>query len=308
VASGRAAFDPGRAEACIRAIKGAVCDQLLTAEATCLLAFKPLAPNGAPCRSGVECRDGYCDSNGDCPGICRPLLPAGSPCDPDTQSDAMNCSPSEFCSRATKKCAPKLSKGAVCIGPGECVGELQCIGYDRAAGTAGTCKEFASEGEACHGLFTSDCDLDHACLDDVCRPPVPAGGSCNHDGACAQGLSCVGPDKAQKCSPTLDAGKPCDPALGISSGCPEDMDCDTATKVCTVKGPRAGDDCSMQPLCGGDLYCDPTTRKCAPRLTVGQACMPPVDAVSASINEPCYASTCDPATKTCVLMCPSTKP
>jgi hypothetical protein len=135
------------------------------------------------------------------------------------------------------------------------------------------------------------------CCTGTCGPPaaapLPIGGDCSVAGSsCIAGALCL--VSSGLCVASVAVGQPCDATtdkycgLGLTCG----PVASGTQQVCLAR-PAEGESCATLSTCDAlDDYCDVGTRRCVPKIAVGEACPNGVDCVD-------YAE-CDGPTRTCV--------
>ncbi len=293
-----------------------------------------VSPGGA-CSRWDECIDGFCTAQVGCRGTCKARSQLGGPCGSD-----QICGEDAYCWEG--RCEPRAGVGAACGGHWQwCRDGLFCDGYVPANDNdhaytrevQGKCSAGKLLGEGCVPPRTTIDDVcargmfcDWGSDEPVCRVPGRAGDECRWEGACADGLLCVGlilggyhpagqryaTRQAGRCGPSLDAGDACDPRAFVS-GCPTAMTCDEQRRVCRSTG-HAGDPCTSSwvtgqhpqdvPLrtdgCFSSHYCDVKTRTCRPQRAPGESCTPQKAGVE---DDPCFLGECHPKQRRCVVAC-----
>ena len=270
----------------------APCERLVWDGEACACAPAP-APAKAPCDDGDPCTlDDRCKQSGVCQGTTSTgLCDDGNPCTDD------QCVPEEGCAHVAN--------------------ELSCEDGDPC-----TTGDACADG-ICHGGAYSEACPDCDPLSDTCEEDLGDGDACNGRLLCVEGRCVLDPSSVIQCALTgeTDCMKGvCDPADGACSlaAAPEDAPCSdgnpcTADDAC-VTGACEGSfdasipDCGCDPeddtcealmgdgdLCNGLLSCDLEEHQC---LVDPGSVPPPCDP---SADQPCQASSCDPATGKCAL-------
>lgn len=236
VAAGILTYDPVKAGQCLTLLRTPSCGILYGQSDVFETACNPFTGTvqaAGVCFTDLECQvpgsrceQPACDGSACCPGSCVPPAPLNGDCG------------------ANDLCPP----GAHCVQP--------------AGGTA-SC-ETGEGGSVC--VNDSDCDLDHHCVGNLCRPDVASGTLCDRDAQCRGLDRCVGT------------------SLGIGQG---------SCRAIDTVGAACEDECF------GCMYCDrPDPNQlgsCAARKAIDTAC---------ADNDECegFAETqCDPTELTCEL-------
>ncbi len=242
---------------------------------------------GTVCRSGVCDPDGKCgfaDGDGPCAAATGPALCRSGACSTSGLCEPVggclvdgDCSTTQFCDTAAKKCVPKLANGASV--PTIAGHAPPLTGACSAPVGVAVCAAAVCDGvdNAC-GYLNGDGSCTAATAGTVCRS-----GACGADGKC--GLA-VG----EKTCTTVNAATICRSGACSSTGACE---------------PAGG--CLVDGDCAADHYCDTPTLKCAPKLAngskvptvVGHA--PPVTGTCtvAAGGVACLAGVCDTADDAC---------
>jgi hypothetical protein len=264
---GRVTYNPEKVEQCMAEISKLGCDFETTRIMTLSFCDEVLVgslPAGADCTVDAECNGAaFCKRNGGCPGMCRTLLTEGEECD-----DSDDCRNNLFCSEVSGTCNAPALRGESCGGEEarKCKLGLSCMGEDRSANQAGTCKSQqemlqGKEGESCNPQSGDLCDKGLSCALTV-QSTVPA----------------------YVCTPGVDSGEPCD--LGIPTQCPDGEYCSgTSTEPgnLVLQGtcaplPGAGEQCASDPVrpeagsCAAGLFCE-SDNKCHTVNRLGEPCV-----------------------------------
>jgi hypothetical protein len=245
---------------------------------------------------------GACQINTECRSdTCTSSGPPGcrGVCAPATRCNRLSCYEDEYCS-SQGACTLRLELGESCdptLGPGTCQPGLVCQGSvcRPAVPAEGTC---SAQEDCAPGLF---CDSGSQ----TCKPRLAAGSHCPSPVSCQDGLSCVPEDRqltSAVCKPVLDFPSACEPDLRTATAvCPAHAECDAGTRQC-VERLAPGASCASEGCPLVIFYCDESTLTCQKPLAVGAACTPP--ASSDPTRNPCGTSgRCDPTTRKCVLAC-----
>ena len=326
IAAGRVRFDGDAARRCLDAIESVTCgfDGLEALTEACADVAVGLVAVGGTCFSPGECVEGaWCDQGelnpAGCEGTCVEYAATGDPCDLYRP-----CSDADYCLHATARCTPRAGLDEPCLRNEPCRVDLHCIGHRDAEEwetpptpeVAGTCRPRGASGDPCiEYLIGTSCQPDLYCDESgerpVCAHRKGTGEACQDYDTCGDGLTCMGwkaegretaSGTAGKCAPFLDEGEPCDPSAMVP-GCPGRTLCNGGR--CEPIERSLGESCSPFEWCRDLLYCDATTRTCVTKVAYGAECVPPAaDEWGGALGEdPCYDSECDPATKTCSLLC-----
>lgn len=226
-------------------------------------------PEGALCRSSVECQDGLVCSGTISYGLCVPTPGEGAPCtgtclEPDRLFCDLDASP--------PTCAARRGAGGSCsVGPNACADGFYCT-------TDAVCAEFGEVGAPCTSFAA--CAVGLTCAEGLCAPAPTRGEACP-EGVCAAGLFCSFSEFPPACVPRIAEGAPC----GFSDLCVEGTGCYFDPKftsgICATPTPigeacsSARDTCAPGSRCEGDV--------CVARL-----------APEAEVGAPCGSSACEP--------------
>jgi hypothetical protein len=261
-------------------------------------------PDGGACRSGSDCRSGFCNSttrlcavkkavgeactsyeecqSGECRNrVCfercgsdRPC-PAGQFCSWDTQqcrslgTDGSACDDDEECQSgwcsSAERCGKKPAVGDPCRGSSECYPLGYCAG--------GKCAARLAPGEACTALDSCRepflCRRGHCELINLACAPARTGSMCAYLRICEDSAYCDFQD-ALTCKARKAAGQSC----LQTTECTADLYCRTDGgngPTCAARlaagSPCQGDQCAPGLNCVGDR----TTRTCQPG-PAGQPC------------------------------------
>jgi hypothetical protein len=255
VEAGVVTYDGQEATRCLLAQRQS-CEDLLVSCA----AFQGLQGEGEACYSDIECTQGECTQEDQCPGQCAQTAPPGGSC------EVLECDRDGVCTEEGF-CARRAARGEGCISTQDCAQGLHCL-----------------------------CDDDALC--DVvqydpprrgrCEPPPPLareGDPCPPGRFCAEGLACITPfgapfDQPGLCLPQVDPGERCtvggEDLAWFDQGCrgglcqtsegdfeglcvltQEGAPCITWAVQLEEGGLSSGQDC------GPGLFCDAQTSRCA---------------------------------------------
>lgn len=287
LASGRIRYDADVAGQCVESLRVGSCDEApvslsmqhrgIEYDPRCRFLQGQVADGGA-CQWSTECQQGaYCDAlPWACGGVCKrePL--------PERVEAFDACAPGTILigGRCLTPGGPGTRCGAEGGAPvGVCDQGTWC---DQGNETHGTCKPFATEGEACHDYEGPRCGWSMLCRDGRCQKVRGEGQACLAPGAgrfgileCRDELFCDG-DNGQPgtCRPRRDAGAACRNAFECGDG----MSCAGSKPLEGVWGtcqrlPRQGEACEL--LCGAGLVCSFTTRTCVPTARLWEPCEDP---------------------------------
>jgi hypothetical protein len=177
----------------------------------------------------------------------------------------------------------KQAEGAPCSTTLDCKEPLTCLGATDEGKPDGTCKPVPSQaGAACDAVFLRVTDFKHrprcgaglSCdpVDDVCKPPVAAGGACKNSFECASPAAC----RAGHCvtSGPADVGGPCE---DDTDDCKPGLYCDKTPAAAKTAGGAAGvcaEKKAAGAACTQDLFecrgeCKKPEGKCASRCGSG---------------------------------------
>lgn len=275
ISAGTVAYNPGKVQACLDAIKSGGCDVLDGGTpAVCEEAVEGKVARGGDCNAAIECAGAdFCEfTTSACPGKCAALRPEGASCNANEEcQDGLTCqadaTPTE------QKCRAPAKVGEACEGPDgrDCVAGTICVGEDQMK--SGTCKLAG--------------DLSTSGQGESCDP--------GKDILCQEGLSCVidavSPMATFKCAAPSSPGGTC--RLGIPDPCPSDEFCDADFAGGKVEGichklPNDGQPCAKEGFglgapCAVGHVCDGTDT-CRLRQRIGASCVE--DGV-------CYSDTCE---------------
>jgi hypothetical protein len=254
-----------------------------------------VAPGGA-CTDDLHCAGGgFCDQRAaGCEGTCRAGLPAGA-----------------FCGVAL--CAPGLVCATVCTAPG---------------GDGAPCRP-AGNDELCQpGLF---------CQGSACAPALPVGAPCVLGQTCSDGAYCEGIECSTGQGQCAGLTGACTAIEPDGTACIDDLQCASGHCIGQFKDQQQGGTCGPPSAIGGPctpqrvdcqltLYCDATSRTCAPWIDPGAACAQSgwwcaagstcagaacapmgTDGDACDATHPCddwAGYKCDPASARCALYCP----
>ena len=216
--SGKVAYDPSKAQACLDSQSARTCAQLLDRDSdVCLAALDGTVELGGACSLDEDCKGkALCKSaSGTCPGQCAPLLAAGQACSQDS-----NCQDGLQCSSETKLCVQPASAGQRCeYGSPPCGPGSLCLGKDDSKKSPGTCKTpeeaFASApGSACDPSTGLLCQDGSSCVaDSFTVASLSINWLCVPTGTYAAGADCK-PGFPDACA----SGSYCKTGLGALSG------------------------------------------------------------------------------------------
>ncbi len=276
VSAGTVEYHADLVQACLDAIAGESCDQLLQRGiAACEAAVSGTVDAGGDCTIDADCKGAnvFCQGGGTCPGKCTAPLAAGQDCD----RDAM-CQSGLSCDATTKKCVKPPGLGDACGGgvEAECGPPGVCIGQNVQQSKTGTCKTVDQILTATNGAACSPQD------GPWCVGAVP----------CVVTAVDAGGNVTASCGAKVASGAACH--LSIPDQCPTGEYCDiTVQQLLTGQTgacqpvPKAGETCAapLTGTAGCEAYsrCDPTTAKCVPLHRLGEPC---------STDLACYSGRC----------------
>lgn len=230
IEAGILTYDPVQAGRCLDALASPTCGELLSSNDLFETVCQPYV--GSVAAAGVCFTDMECAT-------------PGSRCQQPTSCDGAACCPGS--------CVSPAPLNGDCTAEGLCPPGARCV-----QGTAGSVCTTGQGGSVCSS--DSDCDPNHHCLNNQCRPDVATNGACDRDAQCGGNDRCVGETAAAAgtCRTVDTAGAACD------------------------------DECL------GCLYCDqpdPTQLgTCTARTEIGEACV--AQTCVGVIDSGCQEGTC----------------
>jgi hypothetical protein len=230
IEAGILTYDPVQAGRCLETLRAPICGELLSSNELFETVCQPYV--GSVAAAGVCFTDMECAT-------------PGSRCDRPTACDGAACCPGS--------CVSPAPLDGDCTAEGLCPPGARCV-----QGTAGKVCTTGDGGSVCNS--DSNCDDDHHCATNQCRPDVATSGPCERDAQCGGNDRCVGE------------------SVGVMGTC---RTVDSVGAACDGE-------------CMGCLYCDrPDTTQlgaCAARTPLGQACT--VQTCVGIIDTSCVGSTC----------------
>lgn len=253
VEAGAVTYDGQEATRCLLAQRQS-CEDLLGACG----ALQGARAVGASCYSSLECAQGTCHLEDQCPGQCAEVAPLGGSC------EALPCDRDGVCTGGF--CARREEAGGRCVAGQDCAQGLQCL----------------CEGDAICDVVTYDPPREGRCA-----PPPPRAqedNPCPPGRFCADGLACITPfgapfDQPGLCLPQVAPGERC--TVGgadlawFYQGCAGGL-CQTAEGdfegLCVLT--QEGSPCVTWAItleegglnsgqdCGPALFCDAETGRC----------------------------------------------
>lgn len=207
---------------------------------------------------------------------------------------ATGCAADEVCNG---RCDPRRAIDDACSKASDCIAGLTCH--------ANRCAPPLREGERCSARecaegFACEVLTDHT-QPRFCRKKLGPNAPCSFQGACLDGLACVGEVEVHSkngpwpvahgvCTPVPDLGERCDPKHDLD--CADDAYCNPSRK-CVTKDKPVGAWCGPGNWdCGSYAYCDADTARCRARLPVGTACTTRFGSPDRPYIEPCFESSC----------------
>lgn len=270
----RVIYHADKIQACLDAFKAGGCAIFGNrAPDACEAAIEGTVKTGGACTINDECEGrAFCKVDAMCPGACSALLAAGSACKGDDScQDGLSC----MRDGTGGKCKKPAGAGEACGDAPllECNAGLLCVGEDKKAMKAGTCKASADvfsvdSGGACDpgaGLLCKSglsCRLESASMGMPvwkCASGVSSGAACNlaFPDQCPVGEYCNGPNPGMGkfdgiCAKLPTDGQACAGSFG-SSGCAVGLTCDSsgASGICR-KIERLGGTCTAASSCYSD--------------------------------------------------------
>jgi hypothetical protein len=303
IESGRAVFDPQKAQECVAAhaiVDGkpvSPYEPLNDPRGPCFSVVQGQIENGDDCYvaavfAGFECADGYCAWAGSCPSTCNAFGQVGDSCD----GEAEYCHWDLYCRQDTGECAAYGELGASCGDYEQCVWQdfyckeqacarrevdgTSCTAHDQCASqncawltdeqTQGLCATRQAEGGQCQ-------------VDDGCEYPLMCVlGECavlSDDGLCFDHSNCPPEERCMY----LAGDMRCEVPLPADSVCTWDgIDCTDGLQCLSLDGNYsclrygiAGDRCDSGRACAHeDFWCQvaETMPTCAARGAQGATC------------------------------------
>lgn len=205
VSAGKTRYDPAMEGACLDAIAATSCNasDAIGTPLPCTKALEGTLTDGAACLLGSECVSQNCNVGpacadvACCAGTCGAVVTENGDC-----SGGNTCAAGTFCS--IDVCRQRGGPGAYCaLGGDGCASGLTCIA---SSPVAGTCGDFAGEGQECSHR---PCDaLDDVCdSTSTCTRRLPIGADCTNEvSSCARYATC-GPTGT--CVAKSGPGAPC---------------------------------------------------------------------------------------------------
>ncbi len=212
----------------------------------------PCAESGPSCSLDLECANGYCATEGQCPGACAPRGKAGDTCTPRGCADGLRCITNL---QDAGHCVESVGLGETCSAQQPCRGYTVCAGLgDNTVNDTGTCATRASlrtvkQGELCESLDDLLCEENLVCATTLengivvgrCQPKAKSGAACTYStpDQCPNGEYCrissatgVKPATGE-CRKSPLVGEECRYGTVFSATCPVNAYCDIDSKVCT---------------------------------------------------------------------------
>jgi len=245
------------------------CLSTCSADAQCASGFycasgacKSKLANGYRCAADNECKNAHCVAGTCCASSCTGYAceSTGAACKSTCASDA-DCDAASYC--VAGACTPRKGNGETCTTKAECSSGYCADGVCCNSACSGNCEACTAAKTGIAGStgtcnFVKDgADPDFDCGMPTCSMGTLTANVCNGAGVCRASTTSCG---AYGCNA---AGDGCKTACTTDAECGAGSYCNTTTKECAAKKPRAA-------ACAANLEC--TSGACADGVCCDSAC------------------------------------